>query len=80
MQATASYSDVKIAYCGERHRLTGMLLTAIHQLNEFQAQQTHAIIDEDDDFNRFEDLLHMARTAKEQAKYALIAHIDQHQC
>lgn len=80
MQATTIRSFPKIAYCGERHRLTGMLLTAIHQLNEFQAQQSHAIIDEDDDFNRFEDLLHMARTAKDQAKYALIAHIDAHQC
>jgi hypothetical protein len=45
-----------------------------------QNQQTQAVINQDPDFSRFDDLIHMAREKKDTAKYALIAHIDEHQC
>jgi hypothetical protein len=47
---------------------------------ELQNQQTQAVIDQDSDFSRFDDLIHMAREKKDQAKYALISHIDEHHC
>ena len=47
---------------------------------ELQNQQTQAVIEQDPDFSRFDDLIHIAREIKDQAKYALIAHIDEHHC
>jgi hypothetical protein len=47
---------------------------------ELQNQQTQAVIDQDPDFARFDDLIHMAREIKDKAKYALIAHVDDHHC
>ena len=70
----------RIPYCEERHQLTNALLVAAHELTELQNQQVHAIIDGDPDFCRFDDLIHVARTSKDQAKYALLAHIEQHHC
>lgn len=67
-------------YCKERRRLTEALLAAVHELTEVQAQQTHAIIENDPDFSRFDDLIHVAQTAKNDAKYALLAHVGEHQC
>ena len=67
-------------YCSERHRLTDALLAAVRELAELQSQQTRAIIANDPDFSRFDDLIHVAQTAKNAAKYALLAHIDEHRC
>ncbi len=70
----------QVPYCEVRHRLTEALLAASHELTELQNQQVTAIIEGDPDFCRFDDLIHVARTAKDQAKYALLAHIEQHHC
>ena len=69
-----------ILYCKERHRLTDAVLAAIHHLSGLQAQQARAIMEDDPDFSRFDDLIHMARMAKDDAKYALLAHIEGHRC
>lgn len=37
-------------------------------------------MEDDPDFSRFDDLIHMARMAKDDAKYALLAHIEKHRC
>jgi hypothetical protein len=47
---------------------------------ELQNQQTQAVIDQDPDFSRFDDLIHMAREKKDRVKYALIHHTSEHQC
>jgi hypothetical protein len=47
---------------------------------DLQNQQTQAVIDQDIDFSRFDDLIHMAREKKDHAKYALIAHVENHRC
>jgi hypothetical protein len=70
----------RIGLCQEKGRLRQELLSAIHELVATQAQQTQAIIDDDPDFARFDVLLHMANERKENAKYALIAHIEFHHC
>ncbi len=43
-------------------------------------QQSKAIIENDTDFARFDDLIHVAQNAKNDAKYALLAHIHEHGC
>jgi hypothetical protein len=47
---------------------------------ELQNQQTQAVIDQDPDFARFDDLIYTARKKKDQSKYALIAHAGEHRC
>ena len=70
----------QIAYCQEKHRLINEVLATNHVLIDLQNQQVRAVIDQDTDFARYDDLIHVAREQKDQAKYALIAHIEEHQC
>jgi hypothetical protein len=70
----------KTGFCEEKKRFLKEFLDAIHELVEMQSQQTQAVIDGDPDFTRFDVLLHMAHDRKEQAKYALMAHIEAHRC
>jgi hypothetical protein len=69
-----------LPYCEEKQRLSGDFVTAAHELMTLQSQQTEAVIAGDPDFARFDDLLHMAREKKDQAKYQLIAHVEEHHC
>jgi hypothetical protein len=66
--------------CEERQRLSEAFLSAIRDLTDLLDQQAQAIIEQDRDFSRFEDLLHLARAAKDEAKYALVAHLEEHKC
>jgi hypothetical protein len=74
----------KIGFCEEKNRLLGEFLKAIREFTELQSQQTQAVIDAaangDADFTRFDILLHMAQERKEGAKYAWIAHVEEHGC
>jgi hypothetical protein len=70
----------EVALCEEKHRLLDAFLAAIHNLNEVLCQQTQAVVDGDPDFNRFDVLIHMAQQAKDNAKYAWIAHVEAHGC
>ena len=67
-------------FCEERQRLLVDLMNAIHNLSALYEQQTHAVVDGDSEFSRFDILIHAAREAKDAAKYAWIEHIDLHQC
>jgi hypothetical protein len=69
-----------IPFCEEKHRLIAEFLTSSHALVDLQNQQTQAVIDQDSEFSRFDDLIHMARENKDNAKYALIAHVENHHC
>ena len=75
-----SYGERAKHPCQERERLSDALLAAIRHLMELQTEQTSAIISNEQDFSRFDDLIHIAQSAKSDAKYALIAHIQEHQC
>jgi hypothetical protein len=55
-------------------------VAAVHCLIDLQSQQTNAVIENDPDFGRFDDLIHIAQGAKNEAKYALLAHIHEHKC
>ena len=69
-----------IAFCEAKRRLIDDFTAANHELMELQNQQTQAVIAYDSDFTRFDDLIHMAREIKDEAKYALIAHTSEHDC
>lgn len=64
----------------ERKRLSDALVAAVHELMKLLEQQSRAIIENDGEFSRFDDLIHMAQAAKNDAKYALLAHIQEHKC
>jgi len=67
-------------FCPEKIGLTEKFVRAIQELTELHAEQTRAVIDDDPDFSRFDVLIHMAAERKEQAKYALIRHMEAHHC
>jgi len=69
-----------IAFCEHKQRLLRNFLNTIQELNAIQAQQTRAVIEGDGDFTRFDVLLHLAQERKDQAKYAWIAHVEEHRC
>ncbi len=66
--------------CLEKQRLQEEFIAACHELNTLQSDQISAVIAGDSDFMRFDDLLHLAREKKEQAKYALLSHMEEHRC
>ena len=70
----------EIGFCEEKLRLLDEFLEAIRELNGIQSQQTRAVIDGDDDFARFDVLLHLAQDRKERAKYTWMAHVHEHRC
>jgi len=67
-----------IDYCEDRERLKNAFLQTVRDLTDLQALQTKAVMDNDPDFVRFDDLIQMARRAKDDAKYALVAHMENH--
>ena len=78
--AEARHHLPEIGYCHERVRLADRFIEAIHTLTGLQTQQSQAVIDGDTDFSRFDLLIHMAIQGKEEAKYALIEHLQDHGC
>ena len=66
--------------CEVRQRLSEAFLSSIRELTDLLDQQAQAIMEQDRDFSRFEDLLHLARATKDEAKYALVAHLEEHKC
>jgi len=70
----------EIGFCEEKQELTDRLLAAIHELTVLHTQQTRAVIDNDQDFPRFDVLLQLAQQRKDNAKYAWIEHVESHRC
>jgi len=66
--------------CMERQRLQEEFVAACHELTSIQTDQIAAVIAGDADFTRFDDLMHLARERKDQAKYMLLSHIEEHNC
>ena len=70
----------EIGFCQEKNRLQENFLQAIREFNGLLDQQTRAVIAGDEDFNRFDLLLHAAQDEKERAKYLWMMHVDSHGC
>jgi hypothetical protein len=69
----------EIFLCVEKRRLLEAFTEAVHQVMLLQQQQVTDILN-NDDFSRFDVLLHMANEKKEQAKYAYLQHVEKHGC
>jgi hypothetical protein len=69
-----------IAFCAEKQRLLEAFGEAAKELAVLQGQQVAAVIEGDEDFSRFDLLLHMAQEKKEHSKYAYLLHVEQHGC
>ena len=69
-----------VDFCREKVRLGDEFLQAIHYLGVLQSQQEQAVIEGDPDFARFDLLIHMANERKDQVKYALLIHVENHHC
>ena len=67
-------------FCEEKYRLLDEFLDAVHELNTLQAAQTRSVIRGESDFLRFDVPLYLALERKDQAKYAWIAHVEEHGC
>ena len=70
--------DSEIGYCEVREQLKEAFLGAVRHLTELQALQLDAVAHDDSNFARLEELIERARLAKDAAKYALIAHMEEH--
>ena len=79
-RAVRSWGIPAIAFCEEKAELTEEFLRAIHEVTNLHTEQTQAVIEGDPDFARFDVLIHLATERKEEAKYALMRHIEAHQC
>jgi hypothetical protein len=69
-----------IAFCNEKQKLIHDFLEAVHGITILQKQQAQAVIEDDEDFSRFDLLLYVAQEKKDAAKYAWIAHVEFHHC
>ena len=78
MNETDHQTQAKV--CSDRVRYTQAFLQAIRELGALQTEQARAVIEGDADFSRFDLLIHMANEKKDDAKYALLLHIEQHHC
>jgi hypothetical protein len=70
----------KTGFCAEKLRLMEDFLAAATDLVTAHNEQVQALIDDDPDFSRFDLLIHLATERKRKAKYAYLAHIEQHGC
>jgi hypothetical protein len=69
----------EIFLCVEKRRLLEAFTETVHQVMLLQQQQVTDILT-NDDFSRFDVLLHMANEKKEEAKYAYLQHVEEHGC
>lgn len=70
----------EIGFCKHKHTLLTRFVEAVHEIGRISQQQMQAVLREDGEFERFEPLLHAASQKKDAAKYALLSHIEAHQC
>jgi hypothetical protein len=68
------------SHCRENRRLMEDFAAAVKELFGLHEQQFYAILDGEEDCNRFDLLIHMANEKKQQAKYAYIRHMEAHGC
>jgi hypothetical protein len=70
----------KVGFCEAKQKLMCDFLEAVREITLLQKQQAQAAIEDDQDFSRFDVLLHLAQEKKDTAKYAWIAHVESHGC
>jgi hypothetical protein len=78
-EASGGQVEPEILLCLEKRRLLESFTAAVHEIMLLQQQQVTDIVN-DDDFTRFDLLLHLANERKDLAKYAYLQHEDEHGC
>jgi hypothetical protein len=71
---------VSIPYCAERRRLLEEFTQAVQDLGFLHSQQVAQLLEGDEEFTRFDILLHLAAERKKLAKYAYMSHVEAHGC
>jgi hypothetical protein len=66
--------------CEEHDSLLDAFGAAVQEVLKLHEQQFLAIVDGDNECNRFDLLIHMANEKKQAAKYAYIRHVESHGC
>ena len=67
-------------FCEEKLQLMEEFLSAASYLVKVHNDQVKAVIGDDPDFGRFDLLIHHANERKRRAKYAYMAHLEEHGC
>ena len=70
----------RISGCEEHDSLLDAFGAAVQEVLKLHEQQFLAIVDGDNECNRFDLLIHMANEKKQAAKYAYIRHVESHGC
>ena len=66
--------------CDEHNRLLDDFGESVQAVLRLHEQQFVSIVDGDEDFCRFDVLIHMANERKQAAKYAYLRHVEAHGC
>jgi hypothetical protein len=66
--------------CTTARTLLHTFIAAVRHMNELGEQQVKAALAGDDDFERFDALIHAADEHRRNAKYAYIQHVEEHAC
>jgi hypothetical protein len=78
-EASGGRVEPEILLCHEKRHLLEAFTEAVHEIMLLQKQQVADIIN-DDDFTRFDLVLHLANERRELAKYAYLQHVEEHGC
>jgi hypothetical protein len=70
----------RAVYCEERRQLLDAFGAAVQDLVKLHEQQFLTLVEGDCSANRFDLLIHDANEKKQNAKYAYMAHLQQHGC
>ena len=69
-----------IGFCSQKNDLLRGFMEAIREVTAAQNAQLIAVINGDQDFCEYEDLIYAAREKKDLVKYAYLAHVQEHGC
>jgi hypothetical protein len=72
--------EPEIPFCDVSRRLLEAFGEAVKDLRRLHEQQFQSVVEGDADSTRFDVLIHMATEKKHQAKYAYLAHTEEHGC
>ena len=69
-----------LIYCQQARALLDAFSDAIHEVITLHEQQFQAVLANDEDSVRFDDLIHVTNERKREAKYAYLNHLEAHGC
>ena len=67
---------IRIIYCQQARELLDALAEPVRELVRLHEDQFQALIGDDQDGTRFDDLIHIANERKREAKYENLTHLE----